>query len=254
MAGRQTKPGSDYLLIDISNSFTKIAFSTRSRISNPIRIPTDRLTTKKLSAVMRGRTVKRFVVCSVVPARNRVVRQVAAGCAKILWLGPQINLGVKIDYPEPKLIGADRLANAAAVAELYGYPAIVVDFGTAVTFDIISAAGAYIGGVIAPGLDAMTNFLYQRTALLPRLSLREPKRAIGKSTEEAMMSGAVYGYRGLVCEILAQIKAEQFRGQEVRIVATGGYAQLIAARVPAIDSVHPNLTLEGLRLVANLND
>ena len=254
MARRQTKPGSDYLLIDISNSFTKIAFSTRSRISTPVRIPTDRLTIKKISAVMRGRMVKRFVVCSVVPARNSVVRQAAAGHAKILWLGPQINLGVKVDYPKPKLIGADRLANATAVARLYGYPAIVVDFGTAVTFDIISAAGAYIGGVIAPGLEAMTNFLYQRTALLPRLSLREPKRAIGKSTEEAMMSGAVYGYRGLVCEILAQIKAEQFRGQEVRVVATGGYAQLIAARVSTIDSVHPNLTLEGLRLVANLND
>jgi type III pantothenate kinase len=100
----------------------------------------------------------------------------------------------------------------------------------------------------------MTNFLYQRTALLPRLTLREPKRAIGKTTQEAMMSGAIYGYRGLVCEIIAQIKAEQFQGQGVRVVATGGYAQLIAARVPAIDSVHPNLTLEGLRLIANLND
>ena len=254
MARRQTKPDSDYLLIDISNSFTKIAFSTQSRISEPVRIPTDRLTNKKLLAVMRGRTATRFVVCSVVPARNSVVRQAATGRAKILWLGPRINLGVKIDYPKPKLIGADRLANAAAVAELYGYPAIVVDFGTAVTFDIISGAGAYIGGVIAPGLEAMTNFLYHRTALLPRLTLREPKRAIGKTTQEAMMSGAVYGYRGLVCEIIAQIKSEQFRGQKVCIVATGGYAQLIAARVPAIDSVHPNLTLEGLRLVANLND
>jgi type III pantothenate kinase len=202
--------------------------------------------------LLRGRKPHHIVVCSVVPAKNSAIRQ-AAGTTKILWLGPKANLGVKIEYPRPKLIGADRLANAAAVAKLYGYPAIVVDFGTAVTFDIISAAGAYIGGVIAPGLEAMTNFLYQRTALLPRLSLREPNHAVGKSTREAMISGAVYGYRGLVCEIIAQIKDEQFRGQKVKVIATGGYARLIAARVPTIKSIHPNLTLEGLRLVANLN-
>jgi type III pantothenate kinase len=251
MVRSRSKPA--YLLIDISNSFTKIAFSTRSRIARPIRIPTDRLTSQKLAAVLHERELERVVVCSVVPAKNSAVRK-AAGAKRILWLGPQLNLGVTIDYPRPKLIGADRLANAAAVAKLHGYPAIVVDFGTAVTFDIISTAGAYIGGVIAPGLEAMTNFLYQRTALLPRLSLREPKRAVGKSTEEAMISGAVYGYRGLVCEIIARIKDEQFRRQQVKVIATGGYARLIAARVPSIESVHPNLTLEGLRLVANLNN
>ncbi len=252
MARRVSKARFDYLLVDISNSFTKIAFSTRERISRPARIPTRSLTSQKLRSHLRGKRIGRIVVCSVVPAKNAAIRK-AAGSTKILWLGPQIRLGVKIDYPNPKLIGADRLANAAAVAKLYGCPAIVVDFGTAVTFDIISARGAYIGGVIAPGLEAMTNFLYQRTALLPRLSLREPKRAVGKSTRDAMMSGAVFGYRGLVYEILAQIKKEQFRRQRVKIVATGGYAQLIAARVPLIESIHPNLTLEGLRLVANLN-
>lgn len=252
MVRADPKPKFDYLLIDISNSFVKIAFSTRTRIARPIRIPTNHLTSKKLRAHLRGKNVRRVVVCSVVPAKNAAVKN-AVGAAKILWLGSKINLGVKIDYPRPKLIGADRLANAAAVAELYGRPAIVVDFGTAVTFDIISAKGAYIGGVIAPGLEAMTNFLYQRTALLPRLSLREPKRAVGKSTREAMISGAVFGYRGLVCEIIDRIRSEQFRGQKVKVVATGGYARLIAARVPLIEYVHPNLTLEGLRLVANLN-
>ena len=160
---------------------------------------------------------------------------------------------MKIDYPKPKLIGADRLANAAAVAKLYGYPAIVVDFGTAVTFDIISASGAYIGGVIAPGLEAMTNFLYQRTALLPKLSLKEPQRAIGKSTLDAMRSGAVFGYRGLVREILARIKAEQFSRKKVAVIATGGYARLIASKLPEVALVHPHLTLEGLRIVGNLN-
>jgi type III pantothenate kinase len=252
MIRRVSEARFDYLLIDISNSFTKIALSTRERISRPARIPTRSLTSEKLRSHLRGKRVGRIVVCSVVPAKNATIRK-CAGSTKILWLSPEVQLGVKIDYPNPKSIGADRLANAAAVAKLYGYPAIVVDFGTAVTFDIISARGAYIGGVIAPGLEAMTNFLYQRTALLPQLSLREPRSAVGRTTRDAMISGAVFGYRGLVCEIIAQIKKERFRRQKVRVVATGGYAQLIAARVPLIESVHPNLTLEGLRLIANLN-
>ncbi len=252
MSRRISSAKFDYLLIDISNSFTKIALSTRRRISRPIRIATPSLTSKKLRSFLRGKQISRVIVCSVVPAKNAAIRG-GVGKTRILWLGPQVELGVKIDYPSPKSIGADRLANAAAVARLYGYPAIVVDFGTAVTFDIISERGAYIGGVIAPGLEAMTNFLYQRTALLPRLSLREPRSAVGRSTRDAMISGAVFGYRGLVCEIIAQIKSERFRRKKVKVVATGGYAQLIAARVPLIESVHPNLTLEGLRLVANLN-
>ncbi len=121
------------------------------------------------------------------------------------------------------------------------------------TFDIVSAQRKYVGGVIAPGLESMTNFLYQRTALLPKLSLKEPRSTVGRSTIEAMRSGAVIGYRGLVREIIARIKAERFRGKKVHVIATGGYADLIAARLREIDAVHPNLTLEGLRIVANLN-
>ena len=172
----------------------------------------------------------------------------------MLWLDWKLNLGVGIDYPKPQSIGADRLANAAAVAELYGFPAVVIDFGTAVTFDIVSERRTYIGGLIAPGLEAMTNFLYKRTALLPRISLKEPQHAVGKSTIEAMRSGAVIGYRGLVREILARIKAEQFPHKKVYVIATGGYAHLIAGRLPEIGVIRPHLTLEGLRIVANLND
>jgi len=202
---------------------------------------------------LRKRNVEKIVASSVVPAKNSVILK-AAGKTNVLWLDWKVKLGVEIDYPKPQSIGADRLANAAAVTALYGYPAVVVDFGTAVTFDIVSGRRAYIGGVIAPGLEAMTNFLYQRTALLPKLSLKEPRRAIGKSTIQAMLSGAVFGYRGLVREILAQIRAEQFPRRKVHVVATGGYARLIAHRLPEIDVVHRNLTLEGLRIVANLND
>ena len=194
-----------------------------------------------------------MVVSSVVPAKNSAILR-GAGKVNVLWLDWKLKLGVEIDYPNRQSIGADRLANAAAVTALYGFPAIVVDFGTAVTFDIVSEHRAYIGGVIAPGLEAMTNFLYRRTALLPKLSLKEPRRAIGKSTIQAMLSGAVFGYRGLVREILAQVRAEQFPHKKVHVVATGGYSRLIARRLPEVDVVHPNLTLEGLRIVANLND
>ncbi|HYR23050.1 MAG TPA: type III pantothenate kinase [Chthoniobacterales bacterium] len=244
--------GANYLLIDISNSFTKLAFATRRKISKPKRIETRDFRSAVLQRFVGRRKVDMFVVCSVVPKKNAVVRKAAKG-SKILWLTPRIRLGVGIDYPNPKTIGADRLANAAAVAALCGCPAIVVDFGTAVTFDIVSAKRKYIGGVIAPGLESMTNFLYQRTALLPKLSLKEPRSAVGRSTIEAMRSGAVIGYRGLVREIIDRIKAERFPRQKVHVIATGGYADLIAKRLREIDSVRPNLTLEGLRIVANLN-
>ncbi len=245
--------GSDYLLVDISNSYAKFAFASTTRVFAPTRIVTRKLSTRMVAQLLGRRNVGKVVVCSVVPAKNSAILK-GAGKTKVVWLNWKLKLGIKINYPQPQSIGADRLANAAAVTALYGHPAIVVDFGTAVTFDIVSERRAYIGGVIAPGLEAMTNFLYQRTALLPRVSLKEPRRAIGKSTIQAMLSGAVFGYRGLVREILAQVRAEQFPRKKVHVVATGGYARLIARGLPEIGVVHPNLTLEGLRIVGNLND
>jgi type III pantothenate kinase len=244
---------SDYLLVDISNSYAKFAFASRRRVLAPTRMPTSELSRGVVARFLGKRNVEKMVVSSVVPAKNPAILK-AAGKVNVLWLNWRLKLGVEIDYPNSRSIGADRLANAAAVTALYGFPAIVVDFGTAVTFDIVSGRRAYIGGVIAPGLEAMTNFLYRRTALLPKLSLKEPRHAIGKSTIQAMLSGAVFGYRGLVREILARVRAEQFSHKKVHVVATGGYARLIARRLPEIDVVHPNLTLEGLRIVANLND
>jgi type III pantothenate kinase len=243
---------SDYLLVDISNSYAKLALASAARVLTPIRIPTEKLSRDVVSRLLKSRAVQKVIVSSVVPAKNSEILR-AAGKTKVVWLNWKLKIGVEIHYPKPQSIGADRLANAAAVSALYGCPAIVVDFGTAVTFDIVSQHRAYIGGVIAPGLEAMTNFLYQRTALLPRLSLKEPRSAIGKSTIQAMLSGAVFGYRGLVREILSEIRAEKFSRKKVHVVATGGYAGLIARGVPEIGVVHPNLTLEGLRIVANLN-
>lgn len=242
----------DYLLIDVSNSFVKLAPATTRKIGKPIRLPTGKLTISAMRQILRRYNARTIVVSSVVPKRNRAI-SAGAGSARVLFLTPKLDLGVGISYPQPRSIGADRLANAVAVAQLYGTPAIVVDFGTAVTFDVVSAKGDYVGGVIAPGLEAMTSYLYQRTALLPKLTLREPRRAIGKTTRDAMMSGAVFGYRGLVREIIERLCAENFSDAKPHIVATGGYAQLIARKMPQIEAVHANLTLEGLRIVGNRN-
>ena len=220
---------------------------------NPAQIHTEELSSTVVAEFLRRRQVNKLVVSSVVPTKNSAISKAAHDKAEVLWLNWKLKLGVTIEYPQPESIGADRLANAAAVAELYGSPAIIVDFGTAVTFDVVSEERSYIGGVIAPGLEAITKFLYQRTALLPRLSLKEPQRAVGKSTVEAMRSGAIFGYRGLVREILARIKAEQFSHKKVVTVATGGYARLVASQLPEIAVIHPHLTLEGLRIVGNLN-
>jgi type III pantothenate kinase len=249
---RVKNSAADFLLIDVSNSFTKLAFASRSRIRRASKIATPLLSVERIARILHGRDSATVVVSSVVPKKNREIKR-AAGDRKVIWLTSQTRLNVRIDYPNPKTIGADRLANAVAVAKLYGTPAIVIDFGTAVTFDIVAPDNAYIGGVIAPGLEAMTNFLYDRTALLPRISLREPQSAIGKSTNQAMLAGAIFGYRGLVREILQRITAEKSWKGKVRVVATGGYAKLIARKLPEVETVHENLTLEGLRLVGCMN-
>src|SRR5438067_11200715 len=249
---RVKKLAADFLLIDVSNSFTKLAFASRSRIGRPSKIPTPTLTAERIARILQGRDAAAVVVSSVVPKKNREINR-AADNRNLIWLTSRSRLNVRIDYPNPKTIGADRLANAVAVAKLYGTPAVVIDFGTAVTFDIVASGNAYIGGVIAPGLEAMTNFLYDRTALLPRISLREPRSAIGKSTNQAMLAGAIFGYRGLVREILQRIIAEKEWKGRGRVVAPGGYGKLIARKLPEVERVHENLTLEGLRLVGCMN-
>jgi type III pantothenate kinase len=238
----------EFLLIDISNSFTKYALATREEISEPQRVPTPKLS----SAPFRDLTVGTVVLSSVVPHAERKLGAFLRG-RRVLNVSTKLQLGVGVEYPEPASIGADRLANAAAAAVFYGAPSVVVDFGTAVTFDIISRERNYLGGVIAPGLEAMTSYLYQRTALLPKIDLSEPSTAIGKSTREAMLAGAVFGYRGLVREILGQIRRELRADAELQVVATGGYAELIAQGLPEIARVHPHLTLEGLRIIGGLN-
>ena len=238
------------LLIDISNSFTKLCLATGNSLSRVKRLPTPSLDAAQIRTLYPSKQIKAVVLSSVVPSKNPVIH---AAFDRVLEVGAYLDLGVGIDYPSPRTIGADRLANAAACAALHGFPGVVVDFGTAVTFDVISRAGDYIGGVIAPGLNAMTGYLHDRTALLPNITLREPTTAVGRSTRDAMLSGAVHGYRGLVKEILAQIRSEAFPKARPRIIATGGDAQLIAGQVGLFDVVDPLLTLRGLLFIAQRN-
>ena len=197
-----------------------------------------------------GQKIDGAVLCSVVPRATPLVRKAIRTVWKLdaLELTPKTVRGVGIDYPKPNSIGPDRLANAVAARKRFGAPVVVVDFGTAVTFDVVNSTGNYAGGIIAPGLAAMTDYLHEKTALLPRIKIREIKTNIGKSTEQAMLIGAVHGYRGLVRELIAELKRE-LRTKKLPVVATGGYAKLIASKLPEISAVAPDLTLEGLRLV-----
>lgn len=186
--------------------------------------------------------------CSVVPNASPFCHDfLRARGIQPLELNAATLRGVGIDYPAPETIGADRLANAIAVKAHYGAPSLVVDFGTAVTFDVVDRAGNYVGGIIAPGLSAMTDYLHEKTALLPKISIREPEAVIGRNTEEAMLIGAVHGYRGLIRGLIYELRIE-LEKIDLPVVATGGYAELIARNVREITAVQPNLTLEGLRL------
>ena len=239
-----------YLLIDNSNTRTKFVLSTPEALLKERRMsPTREVSEERLDDALKGLHYDAAVVCSVVPRVADVLRNWLTRPSH--FLSCDSRLGVGIDYPSPRQIGADRLANAAGAVAYYGYPCIVVDFGTAVTFDVIGPERTYLGGAIAPGLASMGDYLARNTALLPAIEPHEPKHAIGTSTVEAMHSGAVYGYRGMVKEILAKLEEEM--GKRPTVVATGGDAALIARGVPRIDHVDPDITLNGLRMVAGLN-
>ena len=242
------------LLFDIGNTHAHLGLANANRVVKQIDIPTAGW--RDGSAAVR---VKKFVgraklegaaVCSVVPQVTPLIERFVRQTWKLptLQLTPKTLRGVGIDYPKPQTIGPDRLANAVAAKARFGAPVVVVDFGTAVTFDVVDARGNYIGGIIAPGLAAMTDYLHEKTALLPRIKIREVRSAVGKSTEQAMLVGAVHGYRGLIRGLVVELKRE-LRARKLPVVATGGYAKLIAAKLPEISAVEPNLTLEGLRLV-----
>lgn len=237
------------LLIDVGNGRTKFGLATSEAILERREHATRELSPDAVRAVMQGWQFDHAVICSVVPKAVPAFREVFGG--RLIELRHDAPLGIGIRYPKPESIGPDRLANAIALAHMHGAPGIVIDFGTAVTFDILSADKCYIGGVIAPGLRLMTDYLHERTALLPSVDLREPETAIGQSTEGAILAGAAIGYRGMVKGILEALKKE-LSGQETHIVATGGDAEWIISGMGERIITDPDLTLHGLRLVGNL--
>lgn len=242
------------LLFDIGNTHTHLGLASEKRVARQANIPTANWFNGKakdaISQFVRGAKIHGAALCSVVPRATPFVHSICKRLWKIrcLELNAKNVIGVGIDYPNPKTIGADRLANAVAAKHHFGAPVVVVDFGTAVTFDVVDAKGNYAGGIIAPGLAAMTDYLHEKTALLPKIKIREERRVIGKNTEQAMLIGAVHGYRGLIRELLSELRHE-LGCENLPVVATGGYAGLIARKLPDILAVDPLLTLEGLRLV-----
>ena len=237
------------LLIDVGNGRTKFGLASSEAILERREHATRELSPDAVREVVHGWQFESAVICSVVPKVLPAFREVFGD--QLIELRHDTPLGIGICYPKPESIGPDRLANAVALAHMHGAPGIVIDFGTAVTFDILSADKCYIGGVIAPGLRLMTDYLHERTALLPRVDLREPTSAIGQSTEGAILAGAAIGYRGMVKGILEALKKE-LGGQKVSVVATGGDAEWIISGMGEDIITDPDLTLHGLRLVGNL--
>jgi type III pantothenate kinase len=242
------------LLFDIGNTHTHLGLADDQRVVKQTDISTSAWFGGSAAALVKKfvgtKKITGSVLCSVVPRVTPLVGRAVRSVWKLetLEVNAKTIRGVGVDYPKPASIGADRLANSVAARARFGAPVVVVDFGTAVTFDVVNAKGNYVGGIIAPGLAAMTDYLHEKTALLPKIKIREVQSAIGKSTEQAMLVGAVHGYRGLVRELIGELKRE-LRAKKLPVVATGGYAKLIAAKLPEISAVEPDLTLEGLRLV-----
>jgi len=197
--------------------------------------------------------IKDIALCSVVPPLIATFDDLFQRYfhTSPLVVGAGVKTGVHIRLDNPREAGADRIVNAAAAHHLYGGPVIIADFGTATTFDTVSKEGDYLGGAIAPGIVTAAEALFMQAAMLPRVELIRPKHAIGTSTTSAMQSGLIFGYVGLVEGIVARIQQEL--GEKARVVATGGYAELIANETPIIDVVNPDLTLIGLRLIYLMN-
>jgi len=202
---------------------------------------------------LKASDIKDAVLCSVVPTLIPVYTELCERYlnTSALVVGAGVKTGVRIRTDNPREVGADRIVHAAAAHQLYGGPAIIVDMGTATTFDAVSREGDYLGGAIAPGLGIAAEALFMQTAMLPHVELARPKHAIGTNTITAMQSGLIFGYVGLVEGIISRIKAEL--GGEAKTVATGGYSKLVAGETKVFDIVNPNLVLIGLRHIFLMN-
>lgn len=252
------------LVVDIGNTNIVLGVYRGSELLHHFRLSTARQSTVDEYGVMihnlfnmsnlSFRDVEGVIISSVVPPLVQVIVEM---CVKFigkepLLVGPGIKTGLNLRYENPREVGADRIVNAVAAIEQYKCPLVVVDFGTATTFDCIDGGANYLGGAIVPGLGISTEALYLRASKLPRIELEKPKKVIGRNTVHAMQAGIIFGYAGQVEGIVRRIKLEM-NAPVLKVIATGGLASLIASETECIDEVNPMLTLEGLRIIYNRN-
>jgi type III pantothenate kinase len=238
-----------WLLIDNSNSRTKFRLGDADGLHDWRAIlRTDELDVSTIRRLTNGVEFSAVAVASVVPAKEKLIRECFAEKYEYHQLTAESPLGYGFDLESPKQIGHDRLANVLALKTNHGAPGIAIDFGTAITFSVLSTEGKFAGGVIAPGIECMTEYLSSKTAQLPAIKAVAITSAIGKTTVEALQAGAVIGNRGMVREILKELTTEMAAAPV--IVATGGGAKFAASGLPEITHVDHDLTLEGLRLLA----
>ncbi|MGH3109442.1 MAG: type III pantothenate kinase [Gaiellaceae bacterium] len=246
------------LAVDVGNTQTALGLYSGDELADHWRLATERSTTADELGVLLGGlldfdAVDGICLASTVPVLVREWEALASkwADAQLLVVGPGVKTGIPIRYDDPREVGPDRIVNAVAAKERYGPPVIVVDFGTSTNFDVVSPEGEYVGGVIAPGIEISMEALFARAARLVKVDYTAPPSAIGKTTVGGLQSGLVYGFAGQVDGIVGRIREEL--GAEARVVATGGLADLVAPHSRAIERVDAFLTLDGLRLVWELN-
>ena len=246
------------LAVDVGNTQTVLGLFDGERLAEHRRLASIASRTGDELGALIGEmfdleSVDGICLSSTVPALVREFELFAERWAKapILVVGPGAKTGLPVRYDDPREVGPDRVVNAVAAKERYGAPCIVVDFGTSTNFDVVSADGEYVGGVLAPGIEISMDALFARAARLMRIDFSEPPAVIGKSTATALQSGLIYGFAGQVDGIVDAIRGEL--GAEAPAIATGGLAEIVAPHSRTIERVDPDLTLEGLRLVWELN-
>lgn len=251
------------LVVDVGNTHTVLGIYNGKKLEKFWRISTDLNKTEDEYGILLKNLlsnsklifsdIKSVVISCVIPPVSWILKKMSKDYFKVtaIVVGPGIKTGICIKLDNPKEVGADRIVNAIAAYDLYGGPVIIVDFGTATTFCAVDKEGNYLGGAIAPGIDISEKALSEKTAKLPKIELIDPKKAIGSNTISAMQSGIFYGYLGLTGELIRRIKKEL--GEDSLVVATGGEAELIGNTSNEIDKINPFLTLEGLRLVYEMN-
>ena len=247
------------LAVDVGNTQTVLGlYPDGGVLADHWRLATERTRTgDELGVLLEGLldldAVAGICLAATVPMLVREWERVAVRWARapLLAVGPGVKTGIPIRYDDPREVGPDRIVNAVAAKERYGAPVIVVDFGTSTNFDVVSPAGEYVGGVLAPGIEISMEALFQRAARLVKVDYAEPPSVIGKTTVGGLQSGLVYGFAGQVDGIVTAIRGEL--GAEARAVATGGLAELVSPHAATIEAVDPFLTLDGLRLVWELN-